>query len=140
MTDLQRLVDTMSRAMRETRSNYHMTLGGLISRLSEIGRSGMGNAKVVVDLGGSPGSFMSYRGYYDDLSLDRSGDGVTVQELLKKCETALGKHFTGYKGGEYLMDESTPLWVSEYGSASGIAIIDILLQGDRYELVTKTVD
>ena len=35
--------------------------------------------------------------------------------LLKECRAAMGAVFTGYKGGEYQMGKSTPLWVASYG-------------------------
>lgn len=58
----------------------------------------------------------SYRGYYEDLGFDPA-DNVTVAEMLACARLALGETFTGYKGGEYKMDEDTLCWLAEYGCA-----------------------
>ncbi len=57
----------------------------------------------------------SYRGHYHDLAF-RAGEGVrTAASLLGECEQAVGQTFVGYKGGEFIGHEHTPVWVAEYG-------------------------
>ena len=63
----------------------------------------------------SPIAFGSWRGSYDFLAL-RGGykkDGIKVQELLDMAKNTVGKMFEGYKGGEFIMDESTPVYCVE---------------------------
>lgn len=63
----------------------------------------------------------SYRGYYEDLAFEPAGN-VTVKAMLADAERALGSVFTGYKGGDYTMDERTDCWLASYGD-TGIAIV-----------------
>jgi len=79
-----------------------------------------------------PGEFMSYRGYYYMLSLSRGGIKY-AETLLLMAKGALGYPFTGYKGGQYLMEEHTPVWVSEYGECSGEGIVGI--EAENWEVV-----
>lgn len=63
---------------------------------------------------GEPVSLTSYRGYYEDLAIifaSYTEPHHTVKTLLVKLREAIGKEFTGYKGGTYVMDEHTRLWV-----------------------------
>jgi hypothetical protein len=56
----------------------------------------------------------SYRGYYDQVAVTvhayESSVGDAVAEITKCLDT-----FTGYKGGEFTMDLSTPVWVASAG-------------------------
>lgn len=137
--DMQKLVDTMSASNRDVRSQYHMTLGDMINYLAIVSP---GKTVVIDDNGLSPGDEMSYRGYYSDLALtEDNGEPKTVEELFTQLEGALGREYTGYKGGEFKMDEKTPLWISEYGSASGMAIVDAVQKDDSFvRLITRRVD
>tara|TARA_Y100001973_G_C5175964_1_gene321929 strand:+ start:170 stop:613 length:444 start_codon:yes stop_codon:yes gene_type:complete len=77
--------------------------------------------------GESPGDLCSYRGYYEDLSIEPE-DGrhvVTVKEFAEKLDRADGMIFNGYKGGEFRMNVNSTVWVSPYGSASGLQITDV---------------
>ena len=134
--DLQRLIDAMNDASFGARSNYHMTLGKMIGLLSAASP----DLPVSYADGKSPGRAGSYRGYYSDLSFSDSADAVTAVQFLFSCSQHLGKVFEGYKGGDYTMREDTPLSRSEYGSASGIAIMDAVETDGRILLVTKKVD
>ena len=102
---------------RLERSRTQMTLGQLIERLNHL------HPSVTLCIGYPH----SYRGYYSDLAFEQS-EVRTVDEILKEVEGCLGKEFTGYKGGEYTMDESTPVWIAEYGSA-GVRLMAIGLNG-----------
>jgi hypothetical protein len=57
----------------------------------------------------------SYRGYYRDLAFERNSGTRSAAELLVECEAAMGKVFEGYKGGNYVMDARTLLWVAHWG-------------------------
>ncbi len=56
----------------------------------------------------------SYRGYYDQLAFEPAC-GVTIKSMLDECRYAEGRTFTGYKGGEFLMDGLTDCWLAEWG-------------------------
>ncbi len=135
--DIQALFDAIGDASMRTRSGYHLTLGGAIEKLGGMDRESI----VVFDFNRNvgPESPHSYRGYYSDLSLSPSGKGVTVAAFLRDCTAANGHTFEGYKGGDYMMTESTPLWAAFYGD-TGRAIIDLRVEGDTIVLVTKSID
>jgi hypothetical protein len=91
----------------------HAKLGDVISHLESL------PADMVVEHGfGDP---HSYRGYYEDLSFEPI-DNTTVGEMLAHARSAVGKTFTGYKGGDYVMDLDTDCWLAECGS-TGIPIV-----------------
>lgn len=108
MTDInpmQAYIDAKSAEWQKERSNTQLTLGKAIETLKA-----MDNDTKIVGLG----ELMSYRGYYCDLAFE-PGKDMTAGELLEECQNAMGRVFQGYKGGDYLMGETTPLWVAEYG-------------------------
>lgn len=133
--DIARMLDTMSAASRRTRSDYHLTLGDAIKALEEIAPS----AAATFDIVGTPGSVSSYRGYYSDLAFAMELKPVTVGEVLTDLRAAVSKTFQGYKGGDFLMEADTPLWLSDYGSASGIAVIGVSVIDGRAVFQTRRV-
>jgi hypothetical protein len=132
--DMQKLLDAMRATSRVTRQNYHVTLGQLIAKL-EIA---FPNADVVFDDGTAPSRPHSYRGYYSDLAFER-GFATTVAPFVDCLRKILNSTLKGYKGGDFLMDEGTPLWVSSYGCVDEVAIIAVDVQFDRVTLITKKV-
>jgi hypothetical protein len=104
-----------------------MTLGGLIKKLESFPHD-----KKIQGLTEPH----SYRGYYSDLAFEPSGDPVLVGDLLQECKSAMGKVFEGYKGGDYMMGENTPVWVASYGCC-GLKLIDI---DENCDLVTREDD
>jgi len=84
-----------------------------------------------------PRGIGSYRGYYDHLALGFWGEGeITVGEVLKLCQEALGKRFEGYKGGTYLMDNDTPLWVANYSHCHDTGILGIISEDGQVIIQT----
>lgn len=67
----------------------------------------------------------SYRGYYEELAF-QPAENVTVGAMLQDARGALGRTFTGYKGGEFTMGEYTPVHLAKWGE-TGEAIGPILL-------------
>ncbi len=136
MSDMQKLVDAMGADLRETRSGYHLTLGGAIEQLAKFP-----NRYVVTfdETNLSPHEEMSYRGYYSDLAFTEIDEPKTVEAFAHQLGAALDQEYTGYKGGEFRMNASTPLWVSEYGDASDIALMSMHVAEDRVVIVTKKV-
>lgn len=103
--------------------------------------------EVVFDFGElapDPTSFHSYRGYYEDLALWFRRGGTTtcsVAELLEAASGCVGKTFTGYKGGKYIMGRHTALWVAPYGLTGGSTLL-VEAKVGVYEvtLLTRTED
>ena len=125
MDKLQELVDKMNEYTQKLRSETMFTLGDLIDELEKYPR----DWEVLIEpFHLVPCCFTSYRGYYYDLCLtystreERLGEEMLVGKLLDMCKEADGKEFTGYKGGEFLMNRKTPIWVSDYDYSTGMAI------------------
>ena len=57
----------------------------------------------------------SYRGYYECLAFGLASD-VEVDEMLSSSCGAIGKTFTGWKGGEYRMTEATECYLADAGT------------------------
>lgn len=106
--NLQDMVDGMNARMQRDRAQGQVTLGALIEQLAAL----PGDA-IVRGLG----ELMSYRGYYCDLAFEPSDRDEPIAVLLERCRAAMGRVFQGYKGGDFLMGETTPLWIAPYGSS-----------------------
>lgn len=89
------------------------------------------SAEVQYDLGYMvPTNFRSWRGVYAHLALGYrhstyNDPDPTVGSLLHECLAADGKTFEGYKGGDYLMDKGTPVWVANDGESCYTRIVGI---------------
>lgn len=57
----------------------------------------------------------SYRGYYEDLAFEKGEGERTAFDLLRECESCIGRDFYGYKGGTYTCTENTRVWVANRG-------------------------
>lgn len=125
MLTIQQMFNELADACRAERSRYHLTLGKLVQKLE-------GHRRDYV-LPTAYGSFNSYRGYYEDLSISPGSQYKTAGELYDAAMAALNKSFTGYKGGEFTMGPNTPLWLAHFGDCSDIAIVGI---NDKLEFIT----
>lgn len=134
---IEEMLEAMESGMRSTRTTYHLTLGEAIKQLRALHPG----HRVTFDYDEriTPGDAESYRGYYEDLALEPSESPVDVSSFLSVLESALGETFMGYKGGDYVMDEDTPLWAAKYGSC-GRAITGLRLEGRGVVLETKDVE
>ena len=113
------------------------SLGDLIERLSPIplmqepwGERLPEPKTVRFDFGNTmPIELSSYRGSYEELSIIYSGDydkRLTVEQFLARLKTAVGETFQGWKGGDFVMDTITPLWVvSEPRNMSETVIVGV---------------
>ena len=117
--DLQALMDGMNVKWMRERAETQMTLGDLITALECMPQY------TFIDGIKEP---QSYRGYYSDLAFEHADDKVKVSDALAMCKAAMGKVFTGYKGGDYVMGETTPVWIAEYGCL-GKKIINLFADG-----------
>lgn len=124
--------------MPETQNVEPMTLGALIDEL----RLRDAAEEIVYDFGGfHVGKIASYRGYYDQLAIGFcEHPSRYVGSLLAECEAAVGATFEGWKGGEYQMDRSTPVWASNAGRSSDTAIVGVIDGGWRTILATAFVE
>lgn len=123
---LQALLNAKQAEWKAARSRTGMTLGSFIAALEKL----LPEADVFFDFCYlRPTDFASYRGYYSDLSLGFSVDHEYVKagELLASAKKCLGKTFEGYKGGDFVMDADTPLWVANYGD-TGWRIVGVRVE------------
>lgn len=102
----QYLVDGLSNAWQKERSKTQMTLGKMILFLKNM------PPEALIDTIINP---HSYRGYYEDLAFERRDGKITALDALELCQSAMGKTFKGYKGGDFMMGESTPVWMAVRG-------------------------
>jgi hypothetical protein len=72
----------------------------------------------------------SYRGDYMELAFELAED-VTVGEMLAAAESALGSTYQGWKGGDYVMDERTFVWLvsaeGDDGETLGAVLLTLML-------------
>lgn len=132
--DIQKLLDALGESARQTRSEYHLTLGKLIETLEQQDPA----ARVEVDTSGSVGDLTSYRGYYADLAF-MPADHATVDDVVREARAARGATFVGYKGGDFVMGADTPLWIAEWGCC-GVAIVGIEFRDGAVVLETKEIE
>jgi hypothetical protein len=109
------LLDQIKKQAQSQRSETQMTLGKLIDRLSQL------DPAMGIDGLCEP---HSYRGYYSDLAFERCNDKRTVADVLAMAKDCMGETFQGYKGGNFDMTMSTPVWVADYGSC-GMKIMSV---------------
>lgn len=119
---IQEMFALMNKQMQRERAESQMTLGKLINVLEAMPKDSM-----VANLCDP----RSYRGYYTDLAFDHEKGKRPAVELLKECKETVGKVLSGYKGGDYVMDESTPIWIACYGEC-GVKLM-ALHEGGEFE-------
>jgi len=92
-----------------------------------------------------PTGLTSWRGSYDELSLEFTSSDFndkekppTAEAFLKMLKEALGKTYTGYKGGDFVMGKSTPIWVANYGNSGNTGVVG--LRDDGYEIIIETAE
>ena len=100
------------------RSNNQMTLGELIDELRYLPPS--------YDIYLS--SPHAYRDYYCDVAFKPRC--VTVRKAYFEAMSADGETFTGYKGGDFTMTSTTPVW-SAFEGCSGHAIIGLKVDDEN---------
>lgn len=85
-----------------------------------------------------PNDIDSWRGSYDELALNFKSEGepMTLTAFLEMLKSTVGKEFTGYKGGEYVMNKHTPVWVANYSHSGNTAVVEIVDNGYTVILMT----
>jgi hypothetical protein len=133
--DIKSLLNSISDVRKNSAGN--LTIGDMLTKLDQFN-----DDETVTYSNGAyfDGSFGSYRGYYEDMYLgfDREDQGCnTVGHLKTALESALSHgEMTGYKGGEFSIEEDTLLWSASYGCI-GDMVVDVLKLSDKVYVITK---
>jgi hypothetical protein len=177
--DIQTMLDNAMTARRaaEMKNSPQLTLRELILKLEAVKNKDL--PIVFDDGEYKPTSIGSWRGSYEELAISYTQDGkyegyigdeieheshygnyykriptdlpenVTAHDFLEMLKTCQGKTFEGYKGGNFTMGKTTPVWVSDYGTSSGFkttddiynqAVIDIKENADNVLIVTEAMN
>lgn len=91
-----------------------MTLGELIKGLEDIANTFSFDTENIFIKEGFTEAY-SYRGSYDELAFKPAYDLVSLSIMLNIAKEAIGKTFRGYKGGDFVMDEWTPVHLAYWG-------------------------
>lgn len=127
MIDLQDFINAAMEREKQKRERDNYNLGNLIEDLEKY----PSDAEVSIEpFGLYPTGFGSYRGYYEDLSIEYTtekynGKVLECGELLKKAKECVGKTFYGYKGGEFTMTKSSVIWLANYGDNTHIILTGV---------------
>lgn len=134
---------------QEFLNSNQLSLGKLIKKIRVIAekqeariKGDESEAKVIYSFCGLfPTDIDSWRGSYDELALNFKSyrnevEPMTVRDFLKMLEETVGQTFTGYKGGEFEMDEDTPVWVDNYSEYSHTEVVDVIDDGFYVVLIT----
>lgn len=132
-----------------------LTLGELILKLKNIldkntiSNPGEEEPWVCYDFGTAiPTTLASWRGIYSELALGyqltgydtHTNHGVQkklLSSLLSELEGAIGSEYIGWKGGTFIMNKNTPVWVDNPGNSSNTAIVEVVEDGFRVILMTQ---
>lgn len=129
-------LDLQTRGWRKERESKMLTLGELLDELRTFNPL----LPVVYEDHKSPGDPHSYRGYYQDLSFQDREDGTaSTSEFIKVLENCIGKTFEGWKGGEFTMDRTTPLWRAYEGDC-GVAMVSVEATNQAAVIKTSSED
>ena len=150
--DHQTIFNNQIAAIRDQRmkTSEQITLGELILKLEYINNK---DKPVFFDFDDNiPDQLISWRGSYAELCLQYGKEGgfKDVVSLLQNLKEAVGKEFYGYKGGEYLMGKTTPIWIANYGDSGvhnyhgqeyqTVGVFDVEEFEDRVILLTKAFE
>ena len=130
--------------MKRFGQSSQLCLGELILKLKSMPP----DSDVILDFDNTiPYTIDSWRGSYDEIAIcyTHVGDSYApkpwvAQQFCRILIDAIGNTFTGYKGGTYIMDKTTPVWVANYGESgnrgvSGVRLEDnkVIIETDEYE-------
>jgi len=128
-----------------------LSLGEIISKIEKLGLTWeIGNKPKTIcfDFGSAiPTNLDSWRGDYSHLALgynltgyDKTADSdineITAENLLQELKSSIGKTFEGWKGGDYVAKQNTPVWVANPGNSGSTIVVDVIC--NSYELVIIT--
>ena len=137
--DLQKMLDNAVNAGRQERlkTSSQLILGELIAKLEAL--EDRTQTVSFAFENAVPTHLSSWRGSYNELALNFSFEenAPTVEDLIKRLKQAVGATYQGYKGGEFLMGKTTPVWVANYGNSGNTGITDVI-QTEDDEVILKT--
>lgn len=119
------------------KTTNQLTLGQFIAQLEALENQ---DSTIKLENQQFPNDVRSYRGYYEDLSIEPSDKPITVAECLNMLKKAVGSFQYGWKGGEYQTEEETAVWVSPMGVASNDAVTGVVNDPDYGYTVTTEKD
>ncbi len=153
--DIQSMVTNAVKVQRaeEMKTSEQLTLGELILKIESVGTKAdkkydhkQGFKDIEFDFENArPSGLDSWRGIYAELAISFSfkwdnENKYNAEWFLKELKKALGKTYTGYKGGDFTMGKITPLWVANYGNAGNTAVVDIIDYEYKIVIITKYID
>ena len=137
-------IDYIQSIVKQTRERKfndspQLSLGEFIAELEkcDLEYNEKESKGICFDFGSAvPTSLDSWRGSYSELALGYKLSGYdntqehfadkTSTELLSHLKETIGKEFTGWKGGEFTMNENTPVWVANSGNSGNTAVVGVL--------------
>lgn len=143
--ELQEFIDNQMKARRADvlAKSDQLTLGEMILKMEAIIEKHGDKDDITVWYDFEylfPTELNSWRGSYSELALNyTSGDYLNpknTKEFLALLKRADGATFEGYKGGDFVMNRRTPVWVANYGNSGNTAIIDIIYTGYKVIIMT----
>lgn len=148
MKNIQSLADIEIKRMRdeEFANSPQLNLGELIQKIENCGLIADDGAfkAITYDFANIiPTTLDSWRGNYAELALGWTTDSnMTVDILLKELKSALDpdKYYQGWRGGNFKMDENTPVWVDNPGRYSRTAIVGVKDLGYEIIIITAHLD
>jgi len=149
--DIQEMLNNAMAANRAKSmlTSTQLTLGELILKLEAINDE---KKPIVFDSKKyHPTDVGSWRGSYCELAIEFSSNSkvLSAKKFLKMLKNANGRIYEGYKGGEFLMGKTTPVWVANYGNSEGFkkdgdkycqAVIDVSENKECVVIKTKAID
>jgi len=128
-------------------SSDQITLGQLIKKLKDC-EDDDGKSIVRFQFELVPCGVSSWRGAYDELAIEyaygeygHEPEDMLLSDFILMLEGAVGRQFTGWKGGDFIMSEDTPVWASNSGQCPNTAIVDVVDRGYGYIYIqTKHIE
>jgi hypothetical protein len=154
---LQKSLSSIVKAERAERfgQSEQLSLGELISKLEAllpnqeaIKKKYEHEASVSFDFEYAiPTGLSSWRGIYAELAITfdfigyehfnkEKPEEMPISKFVTMLKSAIGKSYTGWKGGDFIMGKTTPLWVANDGNAGNTAVVGI--QDNEYEIILLT--
>lgn len=152
--DFQEVIENKVASDRAERmkTSPQLTLGELIARLEGMpthwDKGEKGEKNIVFDFEYAiPTGLESWRGSYNELALTFDFKGydhfykkepkpIKITAFIKMLKEAIGKEYTGWKGGKFVMGKNTPIWVANSGNSGNTGVIGVF--DNEYELVLLT--
>ena len=134
MNPIQAWVESMNEAAKIA-SGREYNLGMLIKDLEPYKEEFL---DVEFEDGSKPVEFDSWRGSYCELMLTYSNKSkMDSYDFYRLAFNTNGSMFTGYKGGDFIMDLNCPIHQDKYGGASGDKVIGIEKRGNKLVILTR---